>query len=288
MPEIPRLNDPIKWMNLIMLVLLSGFCLLTLPDHPMNWGLLVGYGIMIGMLFYHDRVLAGVPSARERFPEVYPFLYLAIIFESLGFVLPYLDLWRADSFLRELDRLIFGVDPTLYLEAYSSPILTEVLTVAYLSYFALPFCLLLSLYRRGNFRDIHEWGTIVILTLYVNYLFYFVVPAKGPRFFIAHSLPLDGLLIRELSTHVINFFEPNKFDIFPSAHTSVSLAVLYGYIRYHKKQVWLVSIFVIGILISTVYLRYHYVVDVIAGVVLLALTIPGGHLLHNWFEVNDQ
>lgn len=286
MPKV-RYNDAISWLNLWMLGVLSVLSLWTLPGHPENvllLGLYLGLG---GLLCYRDQISSMSDTAGTWFDRLYPFVYISLIFESLGWLLPYLKPWRADRFLRELDLLMFGVDPTVYLQRYVTPGLVELSSIAYVSYFVLPFFLIVGLYRSGHISELREWGTIVILTLYVNYLLYFLFPAKGPRFFTEYTVELEGLVIRELSKHVINFFEPNKFDVFPSAHVAVSLAVLYGHVRYYKRYIVTVSLFVAGIVFSTVFLRYHYFVDVVAAVLLLFISIPAGHYIYKRFEVED-
>jgi len=61
--------------------------------------------------------------------------------------------------------------------------------------------------------------------------------------------------------------------------------VLYYGFRLHRKTFrWLLP-FGIGIIVSTVYLRYHYVVDVVAGallaVAIVAIATPLYNLLAN-------
>jgi membrane-associated phospholipid phosphatase len=72
----------------------------------------------------------------------------------------------------------------------------------------------------------------------------------------------------------LNALEKNKTDAFPSGHTAVSLMCLYYAWKMRENKLFAVLIPVVtGLLISTVYLRYHYVIDVIAGIALTGLTI---------------
>ena len=67
-------------------------------------------------------------------------------------------------------------------------------------------------------------------------------------------------------------------DCFPSGHTELTLLVLYYARVFQKKVFWLLFPIGTGIIISTVYLRYHYLIDVVAGVlvavVLIAIAKP--------------
>ena len=73
---------------------------------------------------------------------------------------------------------------------------------------------------------------------------------------------------------MLNNLEKNKTDAFPSGHTAVSLLSLYyaGKAREKILAACLIPV-VTGLIISTVYLRYHYVIDVIAGIAVTCVTI---------------
>ena len=66
-------------------------------------------------------------------------------------------------------------------------------------------------------------------------------------------------------------------DIFPSGHTIIALLVMWLAKR-HRVRGWPLLIpLVAGLVAATVYLRYHYGVDVLAGVaiaVVLTGTVP--------------
>jgi membrane-associated phospholipid phosphatase len=70
----------------------------------------------------------------------------------------------------------------------------------------------------------------------------------------------------------LNKLEVKTYDAFPSGHTELTLLVLYYAQRFHRRTFWWILPAGSALIISTVYLRYHYVVDVIAGA-FLALAI---------------
>jgi membrane-associated phospholipid phosphatase len=62
-------------------------------------------------------------------------------------------------------------------------------------------------------------------------------------------------------------------DVFPSGHTEISLlSILLGF-KYRSKYRWVIFVFGSGLIISTVLLRYHYVIDVITGSLLAIITL---------------
>ena len=84
---------------------------------------------------------------------------------------------------------------------------------------------------------------------------------------------LGGGAASEAVRWFLHTFEGNELDAFPSGHTALSLIFLaFGWRLFPRWRVPL-AVLVAGIVFSTVYLSLHYVVDVVAGV-LLAAAMP--------------
>ena len=62
---------------------------------------------------------------------------------------------------------------------------------------------------------------------------------------------------------------------FPSLHAAVSLVALVYAWRYVRAWFWVLLPFCLGLWVSTIYLRHHYVVDLLAGWVLAPVAIVG-------------
>jgi len=73
-------------------------------------------------------------------------------------------------------------------------------------------------------------------------------------------------------------------DVFPSGHTQLTLVLMFFVYRYRLKTRHLVLVVGTLLIISTVYLRYHYVIDVIAGVFFMLITIWSGPRLYRWWN----
>jgi len=98
------------------------------------------------------------------------------------------------------------------------------------------------------------------------------------------NIELHGILLRDSIDSILNSLEGIKRDAFPSGHTAVTLVVLYLAYRFKKTLFWIFLPIVLSLVVATVYLRYHYVVDVIAGVLLFVFTIYIGEKYYNWWE----
>ena len=62
-------------------------------------------------------------------------------------------------------------------------------------------------------------------------------------------------------------------DVFPSGHTMMTLVLIYLSTRFRAKV--RLFIYVIGslLIVATVYQRYHYVIDLIAGAAFMVLCV---------------
>jgi membrane-associated phospholipid phosphatase len=67
---------------------------------------------------------------------------------------------------------------------------------------------------------------------------------------------------------------------FPSSHVAIALVTLYFTWRYLPRLRWIHLALVIGLCVSTVYCRYHYVVDVFAGMLVAGLLVPLANALY--------
>jgi membrane-associated phospholipid phosphatase len=67
---------------------------------------------------------------------------------------------------------------------------------------------------------------------------------------------------------------------FPSSHVAVALCTLFFSFRYLRRVRYLHLVAAILLCVSTVYGRYHYVLDVVAGIAVAALLVPLGDWLY--------
>jgi membrane-associated phospholipid phosphatase len=203
-----------------------------------------------------------------------PILPLLLVFDNLGpFVLATSSV-DLDPLLVAADRLLFGgADPTRLLEPSTGPALLDVLTVCYALYYFHPIVLGALLWRDdlkertpGARFPAYVFG--MLLVFYVSYAGYFLVPAIGPRFTVPHAGPLPRATVARAIDGTLDRLETSRRNCFPSGHTMVTVAVLVEAARRSRKTFLGFLPFALGLLAATVVCRYHYVVDVLAGLVL--------------------
>ncbi len=243
-----------------------------------HW-LLLRYAAAVLALVLVAAASAARPAAGIRHLHAFlPVLLVPVIFDSLGDLIPWVRRAAYDEALIRIDQALFlGHHPTVLLERYIHPLLTTVMQFAYISYYPMPVALCAVLAVRGRQREFDEAVFGIVLCFLLSYIGYLLVPAVGPRFTLAHlqtaDLQASPLVIAIQET--LNRLENTKTDAFPSGHTAVALLTLFYARRFRERAFTAVLVpAVAGLVVSTVYLRYHYVIDVIAGAALTGLTIP--------------
>ena len=204
-----------------------------------------------------------------------------------------------DDWLILADRWLFGVDPTVWLYRFAHPVLTEVLMIAYTLFYLLFLIIGYEFYRRGDRRMFHFFMFTCVYGFLLSYLGYFTLPAVGPRFtlhdFAALDRELPGLWLTPHLRWFVNAGEsipmgvPNDVaialtqrDVFPSGHTMMTLVLVYFAWRYRQRARWFVTVTGALLILATVYQRYHYVVDLLAGAAAMLFCVWSAPRLNRW------
>ncbi len=237
-------------------------------------------------------LMIAVPYIQRAYPaewltrarELYTILIGGFIYFEHHYLVPIVNPHDIDELLINIDRYLFmGNDPTVLLESFTLPVFTELLGIAYVSYYLLPTSLMVLLYFKGKRLEFRAASAIILLSLYICYLGYYAFPAIGPRFTLNHlqSVHLSGLLTYEFIRDTILHLEGVTRDCCPSGHTFVSITASLLAYRYFKPFFKIAFVWASLIVVSTVYLRYHYVIDVIAGIILAMVLFRFTPLLVN-------
>ncbi len=215
-----------------------------------------------------------------------------------------------DRILIAVDRSIFGTDPTVWLYQHlrPAPLVVEILQLCYFSYYFLPVIIAVELFIRrhkvtkadyGN-DDLEKFRFAIIYALLGSYICYLILPGIGPRFtlhdFSTIDTELPGVWMATTIRNWLNYGEGIRStvasiaasqvtrDVFPSGHTEISLlSILLGF-KYRSKFRWVIFVFGSGLIISTIFLRYHYVIDVISGALLAIITLYSSEPLARAFR----
>ena len=188
-----------------------------------------------------------------------------------------------DAWLLGIDERVLGTTPSVWLQAVEVPWLGEVMSAAYMLFFAYVYgsCVL----RLLGPRDVADRFFAALFTLYATgFLGYSLVPALGPyvaETALYHAPIANGPLAAATLDIVLR--GTNGADVFPSLHVGVTLLLLL-FDRRHAPRLfrWALAP-ACALFAATLYLRFHYAVDVAAGAALAVAclararrTVPGG------------
>jgi membrane-associated phospholipid phosphatase len=206
-----------------------------------------------------------------------------------------------DQLLIALDKAIFRTNPTEWLVRLSNPYLTEVLQIAYSIFYVFFVAVGVELYRRRDLSQFLYFRFTMVYGFFISYIGYFFLPAVGPRFtlhdFSRTEVELPGLLFTPHLRWFINLCESIRSgvsssmamaaaqrDVFPSGHTMMTIVAVFLAYKYMLKIRHGLCIAGVLLIFGTVYLRYHYLVDVLAGALLALPCLLTSHRAHALFR----
>ncbi len=223
---------------------------------------------------------------------------ILIFFKELYFMIDPIRGIIIDETLIKIDRFIFfGNDPTVLLYKIANPYLTELLQIVYGTFYLLPVILGIDLMLKKKQIEFDFSAFIIVYGFFLSFIGYLLFPAIGPRFtlhnFEMNNFEMPGLLLTDFLREIVNSGEsipygtlnPAKIvqrDAFPSGHTQMTLLVMFLAVKFNSR---LKLFFLINgslLIFATVYLRYHYVVDLIAGLAFMIFTLWSGKYIYNW------
>ena len=265
--------------------------------------LLLAHGV--GLLLVHVLIGLSVRYPTNRLldfcRQLYPIPLYVGFYSEAGFLNQIFRSGYWDPHFMKAEHWIFGMQPGLELMLrFPSRWVAEVLYATYFSYYLTIVGMGLALLLR-NRREFAHFIAVVSLVFYVCYTIYIFTPVIGPR--IVDLRLADAVLPREsmpetnldppatvqsaifykVMNWIYDHFE-TPGAAFPSSHVAVALCTLYFSFIYLRPVRWIHLIVVVVLCVSTVYGRYHYVMDVVAGILAAAMLIPLANRLYFKFE----
>ncbi len=237
-------------------------------------GLLLG--LAIALIYFNSKVKnTFLNLLRNCYPVLFSMLFYTetVYYNKLFFN-------NLDPYLVDLDYQLFGFQPSIWFSDFlSNPIFSELM---YLGYFTL-YILIISFVFITYFKlkkDTDELFFKLAASMLLFYLFFCFFPAAGPQFYF--SSPEKDLPSAFVFDKIIHFIQKAEqpTGAFPSSHVGISLIILILF-RKRVPNYFRVTIpFVILLIFSTVYIKAHYAVDAIAGVLSVPIVLYISNLLY--------
>lgn len=268
------------------LLLMAALVVLARPPPGTAWVaavLVAGAALLIASAGWARGARAATgerPGVRSATYRVAVLTALLTSYLTLRWSLPIVAPGSRDAPLALADAMLLGEPVTLRLEPLMAPWVVEWLAFFYFAYYVM--C---ALYAAITLRPGAAPSTSAELAIGTSLVFgigqlgYVVLPAYGPYHHLAdqYAGPLRGGFFWHLVIDTVLAGGALK-DIFPSLHTAASVwFFLFAWrrARLTRARPWVIGaaatgVFTGQIVVSTVALRWHYTVDVVAGVILAA------------------
>jgi membrane-associated phospholipid phosphatase len=173
-----------------------------------------------------------------------------------------------DAIFCGIDQFLFGCQPSIMFsrilpQAWFSELM-------YFGYFT-HYVFLLGIPLWFWFRNPQYFDKVVfvmVCSLFIYYSVYDMLPVEGPQFYFKNSDALvpKGYLFCDIVLLIQRMGE-YPTGAFPSSHVGLTVVMLQLVYRYDRRLFWSVLPLAIILICSTVYIKAHYLVDVLGGIV---------------------
>lgn len=214
-------------------------------------------------------------------------------FSHLQYILPTARAIVVDADLYALDLRVLGFEPAEAFDRFVTPATTEWFSFFYFGYFfivaAHVFPMLLTNQPR---RVIGEFALGFLAMFCIGHVLYIIVPGHGPYQHLASHFEheLTGpVWWRAVRATVDSVDITSRTDIFPSLHTGAPTYLALFSIRHRRlnpfRYTWLpLTVVTSQIILATMFLRWHYAVDVAAGLTLATVVATLAPRIVAWEE----
>jgi hypothetical protein len=273
------------------IVLLSA---LTLSHGPDRNACIVRVAANFGMFLFvlalvRGNVLRWGSVASSQLYRVAIIATLLNTFFQLREILPLVSPWTDDARIYAFDMKVFGFEPSVYFDRWVTPATTEWFAFFYFLYFLI-LCVhvLPMVFMERDTHLLNQFATGALLMFLGSHVIYMMVPGYGPYWYLrdVFTHELTGGTFWRWVRETVDAGGAQK-DIFPSLHTgSPTFFAIFSF-RHRKlfpfKYTWPVITFLATqIIIATMFLRWHYLIDIFAGLVLAATCQFLGQRVADW------
>ncbi len=285
MRKIKEILSPPDVVFLGWLLLASILILFRRNDVPYSrlfLGIFIGLFLVTAFILY---LVRNIHSNRFGFLilrySYAPFFFL-LKFESVHFLNRLYFSELLDPIFIRAEEAIFGLQPSIeFWKAVPYDFFSEIMHMTYFAFYPMfAFLILYPLFKR-RMDDFLSIIFVLVFAFDIFYLIYYILPVAGPRIVIpeAAAIPHNGYIFSNIMVFIYKFGGITG-AAFPSSHCGMATVNTLLVWRYIKPARWPITIISTLLVISTFYLRYHYVIDSIAGITTgIVLYLTGVKLL---------
>jgi hypothetical protein len=250
-------------------------------------------GIALAELLIRKKEQFGAAVVDVAIPAIYLFIGLVVVFSFQHGVAGLKFAGQYDPFFEHLDRVIFhtNVSQLSHVALHHLPTWSaHALELIYFSLFMQMGAALIITALAGNRRYALQYVATLLVGYYIAIAIFFFWPTLGPfsvcpdhlsayptsipTFFGQETILAKAKLLwqHNLIPEVRSVRVMDYYIGFPCMHVALPIIVIWS-LRKWRKMAWMIAIFDIFLVASIVLLEWHYLVDLVAGVVVAGLAI---------------
>jgi membrane-associated phospholipid phosphatase len=199
----------------------------------------------------------------------HPLALFPVLYKEVELLAPALGDWRLTAAIPAWESALFGGQPSLYLsERLAFVPLSEYLHFCYLSYAIVIPAVAAYWYVSRREAAFGELLLLLSTVLLGSYLFFILLPVDSP-YYLSPRLgpPLAGHFFFDL-VHEVSARGGARGGAFPSAHVSGAVVLSLVAWRHQRRLAYLLVLITVSVMVATVYGRFHYALDTLAGAAL--------------------
>jgi hypothetical protein len=279
--EIRICQIRIRAVDALILSALLAFSILDvlfLSAKPGGW-ILLGKNVIVAIAYLSSLWMV----ERTVNPHVRVLLRVCLVTLAYGYLFLAVDKLQLivhgrwlDQYVLDAEAAVFGVQPTIWLQKFTRPVVTEWMMFSYMAYFPLYPIICAIIFHFHGEAAVEDYFFSLGLTNFLCDIGFILFPIAGPVAALGtlYHVPLQGYWFTYLGEWVRTKLQFVGGSV-PSPHCAAATIMWAMAWRYHRPTFYLLTPVMLSLYISTFYGRYHYVTDAVTGVgvALLALLL---------------
>ncbi len=205
--------------------------------------------------------------------NIYPLLFLSYFYGETVYIKNIIFPTDLDAHFAKIDQWLFDCQPSMeFSRFFNSDFFREIMFMSYFSYYLMIAIVCIAICFLKPF-EARKSLFLVTFSFYMYYILYIILPIIGPQYYF-NSTAYEPNLPYFFGKVMYHLHPIEKATgAFPSSHVGIAFILSYITFKHIKKLFYFILPFVFGICFATIYLKEHYLIDVIAGIISVPLLI---------------
>ena len=174
-----------------------------------------------------------------------------------------------DGIISQLELDIFNIQPSIiFSEKINWAWFSELMNFGYFSYYLIIFGTPILFYYKEP-EHFQKLLFVLLTSFYLYYILFIIIPVIGPQFYFQGDLAV--FTPQGPFGYLIKFIQETgevPTGAFPSSHVGISILLGYYIFKYFRQYFAVTAVIILILILSTVYIKAHYVLDIIAAFIV--------------------